>query len=217
VRIRALKPGFFKNEALAALSPWHRLAFAGVWCCADRDGRLEDRPKRLKAEIFPYDAEINMDELLTDLTADGFLRRYTVNNLALIDIPSWPKHQHPRQDEPPSLFPLAPVKKTDICADVCAVTDPHLHSGWEVGDRKWVVGSGIPAALPQVPPDPFRTITRFAHEALDALGAMAALSDVVDTVKQRCAQTQPPIPYDSGLVGRAVTTALHVRAKRSRA
>ena len=55
VRARNLKPGYFKNEGLADLPPLARILFAGLWGMADREGRLEDRPKRIKAEILPYD------------------------------------------------------------------------------------------------------------------------------------------------------------------
>jgi len=46
-RSRNIKPGFFRNEMLAECSPLARLLFAGLWCLADRFGRLEDRPKRI--------------------------------------------------------------------------------------------------------------------------------------------------------------------------
>src|SRR5438046_5988352 len=75
MRIRALKPGSFLNEQLCSLSSFHRLLYAGLWLCADRQGRLQDRPKRLKAEIFPYD-DADVDELLWDLNHAGFVRRY---------------------------------------------------------------------------------------------------------------------------------------------
>lgn len=101
MRIRALKPGFFKNEQLAELSSWHRLCYEGLWCYADREGRMQDRPKRLKAEIFPYD-DLNMDLLLWDLTRAGFIRRYVIGHQPLICIPSWFAHQRPRPDEAPS-------------------------------------------------------------------------------------------------------------------
>ncbi len=54
-RTRQISPKFFKHEDLCALSPLHRLLFEGMWCEADREGRLEDRPRRLKAEILPFD------------------------------------------------------------------------------------------------------------------------------------------------------------------
>ena len=54
-RARNIKPGFFKNEELAECSLAARLCFPGLWLLADREGRLEDRPKRIKGELFPFD------------------------------------------------------------------------------------------------------------------------------------------------------------------
>ena len=51
MRARNLKPGFFQNEYLADLPPLARILFCGLWCSADRNGRLEYRPKKIKAEI----------------------------------------------------------------------------------------------------------------------------------------------------------------------
>ena len=45
MRARNIKPGFFKNDALAELDFAGRLLFIGLWGIADRAGRLEDRPK----------------------------------------------------------------------------------------------------------------------------------------------------------------------------
>lgn len=99
MRIRALKPGFYTNEQLCELSPWHRLCYAGLWLCADKEGRMEDRPKRLKATIFPYD-DLDMNSLLWDLVKAGFIVRYSAENRQpLLWIPSWNSHQFPRSDE----------------------------------------------------------------------------------------------------------------------
>src|SRR5499427_10605905 len=75
-RTRLLKPGFFKNPVLARLSERHRLLFAGLWTIANRDGRLKDDPDWIRAELFPYEADINVDALLTDLHRSGFIHRY---------------------------------------------------------------------------------------------------------------------------------------------
>ena len=56
-RARNIKPGLFKNELLVEQSLFVRLLFVGLWTLADREGRLEDRPKRIKLELFPYDSE----------------------------------------------------------------------------------------------------------------------------------------------------------------
>lgn len=77
-RIRTIKPQFFLNEELAALPAMVRLLFIGLWTQADREGRLLDRPKRLKAEIFPYD-NFDIEKGLTQLSDAGFIFRYKVN------------------------------------------------------------------------------------------------------------------------------------------
>lgn len=69
-RARNIKPGFFANEDLAECEPLARLLFAGLWCLADREGRLEDRPKRIRAELLPYDM-CDADSLLNQLQARG--------------------------------------------------------------------------------------------------------------------------------------------------
>ena len=102
-RIRSIKPSFFKNEDLAELSFAHRLCFAGLWGQADREGRLEDRPRRLKAEIFPYD-DIDMDSLLSALAEKQFIVRYAADGVAAIAINGFLKHQRPKSDEPASLI-----------------------------------------------------------------------------------------------------------------
>ena len=52
-RARNIKPGFFRNSDLVELPMDARLLFIGLWTLADRMGRLEDRPKQIKMEIFP--------------------------------------------------------------------------------------------------------------------------------------------------------------------
>lgn len=54
-RSRNIKPAFFFNEQLAEVAPLGRLLFIGLWTIADREGRLEDRPRKIKAEVLAYD------------------------------------------------------------------------------------------------------------------------------------------------------------------
>ncbi|MDE2254178.1 MAG: hypothetical protein KGL42_07945 [Betaproteobacteria bacterium] len=107
-RSRNLKPSFFTNEVLADIDPLGRLLFQGLWCHADREGRLEDRPKRLKAEILPYD-QCDIDELLDALAARQFILRYQVEDQRFIQVLNFTKHQNPHVKEAGSLIP-APVK-----------------------------------------------------------------------------------------------------------
>lgn len=105
-RIRSIKPEFFKNEELARLTPLARLLFAGLWCWADRAGRLEDRPARLKAEILPYD-DCDCESMLSELagTPDPFIARYEVDGRRYIEVLNFLKHQFPHHRESESLIP----------------------------------------------------------------------------------------------------------------
>lgn len=111
MRARNIKPGFFKNEKLADLPPLARLLFVGLWCMADREGRLEDRPKRIRAEIIPFDGE-NVEELLEMLAkgSDPFIARYEVNGEKYIQIINFLRHQNPHRREAGSEIPALPTK-----------------------------------------------------------------------------------------------------------
>ena len=64
-RKRYLKPDFFLDEDLAETSAYARLLFAGLWLIADREGRLFNRPKKIKVQIFPYET-IDIEPLLDE-------------------------------------------------------------------------------------------------------------------------------------------------------
>lgn len=103
-RARNIKPGFFQNEYLVELDFATRLCFIGLWTEADRDGKLEDRPKRLKMALFPGD-NVDMDAMLNDLDRFGFIKRYSVDGISLIRITKWHLHQSPHHTEKKSTLP----------------------------------------------------------------------------------------------------------------
>lgn len=104
MRIRSIKPGFFKDEDLAELPALTRILFAGLWCMADREGRLEDRPRLIKVEILPYD-KCDIELILNSLQEYGFIVRYEVNGIRCIQIVGFLRHQIPSRDEPQSELP----------------------------------------------------------------------------------------------------------------
>lgn len=103
-RARNIKPGLFSNELLAELPAFDRLLFIGMWCLADREGRLEDRPKRIKMELFPCDT-YDVDEGLNSLAKAGFVNRYQVEGFTVIEIVNFQKHQNPHGSEKDSVLP----------------------------------------------------------------------------------------------------------------
>lgn len=104
-RIRNIKPDFFDDEGLATVSPWARLCFIGLWTEADREGRLEDRPGRLKARLFPFDAKVDVKALIDELVDEGCVIRYAVHEAKLLFIPRFAKHQYLSRREPASSLP----------------------------------------------------------------------------------------------------------------
>lgn len=63
MRIRQIKPEFFKHGGLGEISRDARLLFIGLWCMADNHALIKEHPKRIKIEIFPYD-EISFEYFL---------------------------------------------------------------------------------------------------------------------------------------------------------
>ncbi|QJI40500.1 phage replication protein [Pseudomonas sp. ADAK2] len=104
-RARNLKPALFKNELLGVADPMLTLLFEGLWLLADREGRLEDRPLRIKGELFPYRDGLDMDDMLNWLAETGFIFRYTVGEKRYIEIDNFVKHQNPHRNEPESFIP----------------------------------------------------------------------------------------------------------------
>jgi hypothetical protein len=105
MRARSLKPGFFKNELLGSADPLISILFEGLWCSADREGRLEERPLRFCAEIFPYRRNVkekHIEKWLSWLDSQKFIIRYEVGGNKFIQIVEFLKHQNPHTKERPS-------------------------------------------------------------------------------------------------------------------
>ena len=98
-RARNIKPSLFKNELLGVADPLLTILFISLWCLADRRGRLEDRPLRIKAETFPYREGIDINGYLTELSRLGFIQRYNTDGIDTIQIVNFEKHQNPHHTE----------------------------------------------------------------------------------------------------------------------
>ena len=114
-RSRNIKPAFFQNEDLADLPFETRLLFIGLWTIADRCGRLEDRPRRIKGSLFPFD-DIDADALLQQLadSPDRFIIRYEIDGQRYIQITNFEKHQNPHIKETVSVISAPDMHGTSI-------------------------------------------------------------------------------------------------------
>lgn len=149
-RARNIKPAIMDNEELAELEPIARLLFIYMWMLADRDGRLEDRPKRIAAQALPYDRTADVETLLASLQKVGFIARYIVGGVACIQILAFAKHQTPHVRETPSELPPMPQGTAKAMPEHdlgCAETSPRSpDSGFRIPD------SGFGTAREAPPP-----------------------------------------------------------------
>lgn len=153
MRARTLKPSFFHNEHLGQLPAEARLLYAGLWCLADREGILQDRPARIKAELFPYDGHIapgTVDNWLAALAdadmVEPMIIRYEAEGRRLILVPKLVVHSPPHRHEAASRFP----PRRSMSPDVQPVPDMpgHVATWQDTGDMP------EPAAAPCRPSSP---------------------------------------------------------------
>lgn len=126
-RSRNIKPGFFTNDLLAEIDPLGRILFAGLWTMADRDGRIEDRPKKIKAGVLPFD-NCDVDALLNNLAEYGFLLRYSVDGRRYLQVMNWGKHQNPHFKEAQSLIPAPVLERGETEASMGQASGKHQTS-----------------------------------------------------------------------------------------
>lgn len=116
-RARKIKPEFFQDVKLAReLSIDQRYFYVGLWVFADDEGRLRPNPRRLLADIFPYDSDIDeswVREALDRLEETGRLLRYEVDGLEYGYLTKFLKHQSINRPRP-SRFPPPPAPAEPI-------------------------------------------------------------------------------------------------------
>lgn len=113
-RNRIVHPGLFTDDELFEAEKTSglpiRLAYAGLSCVADREGRFEWKPRQLKLDVLPYDP-CDFDTVLEVLAAGGWIRSYEVDGRKYAHIPNFGKYQHPHRREKASALPQPPERR----------------------------------------------------------------------------------------------------------
>jgi len=130
MRIRTIKPEFFNHEGIYDAEHETklplRLAFIGLWCAADREGRFKWEPRRLKTQIMPYDS-CDFSRVLDALWTRGFILKYACESGDFGVIPTFSKHQVINNRERDSELP-SPCDCNEI--DACVTREPRVsHAG----------------------------------------------------------------------------------------
>lgn len=149
-RIRTIKPQFFFNEDLAALAPLTRLFFIGLWTQVDREGRCEDRPARLKANLLPYE-DANANEIIQELADRGHVIRYQVGELQILQVVNFLKHQRPHFKEDASILPPPSAESMNgpSMNHPCPMNDSIMNAGREGKGRERKGMDIAPNAAPE--------------------------------------------------------------------
>lgn len=113
MRIRSIKPEFWRSTDVTKLSREHRLLFVGLWSYVDDNGVGVDDYRQIAADLFaleedPKEARDYVREGLATLSRHLLVARYKVEGRSLLFIPTWDKHQRvdrpnkPRYPRPPA-------------------------------------------------------------------------------------------------------------------
>lgn len=145
-RIRSLKPGFCKSEAIAALSIPCELHFAKLWTYCDDAGRGKDNARLIKAECWPLRDEVSVEQIeewQCELETNGRIIRYEVEGRRYFEVVNWTEHQKPQHpkasDIPPPI--TEPTGEEDGKAhEASPEKAPVVGEGEGVGE---VVGEGV--------------------------------------------------------------------------
>lgn len=100
MRIRSVKPEFWRSEDIASLSIADRLLFIGLWSYVDDSGVGVDRLALICADLFALDLERDPEEVygrvrggLQELSNRGLITRYEVDGKRYLHITKWQIHQ----------------------------------------------------------------------------------------------------------------------------
>lgn len=115
-RIRTIKPEFWTSGQVLECSRNARLLFLGLWNFCDDLGRHPWRPKQIKAEVFPADDDITVENvlgMLQELSKNGLIKPYTVDDIEYFVVTGW---HHQRIDKPqdPKYPPPSQTHSTNI-------------------------------------------------------------------------------------------------------
>lgn len=105
MRIRSIKPEFWRSTDISGLAIEDRLLFIGIWSYVDDNGVGFDKLSAITADLFADDLEedpqgtfARVSRGLANLSASGRILRYTVENTKYLSVVNWSKHQ--RIDRP---------------------------------------------------------------------------------------------------------------------
>lgn len=202
-RIRTIKPEFFRHEELfeaeKATGLPLRIAYAGLWTVADREGRFRWKPRVLVLDVLPFD-DVDFGDVLNELAAHGFLVKYQVDGEVFAYIPTFTEHQHVNVREPASNIPAPDEAGARTCENIPARARARAEEGkgregkgdsLEPRERANEPLSRVEFGQVFWPEWPNKVGQRAAVEAFITARRKATLDTIMDGVR-RYAREKPP-------------------------
>ncbi|ARD42491.1 hypothetical protein [Actinomyces gaoshouyii] len=126
MRIRTIKPDFWRSDDIAALSIEDRLLFIGLWSYVDDNGVGRDEPQLIQCDLFPLDplneGSLRVHGGLTRLSERGLITRYAgPDGRRYLQINSWDRHQRINRPSRPRF----PRYDTETCTLSEGSLSPH--------------------------------------------------------------------------------------------
>lgn len=163
MRIRSIKPEFWRSDDIAALPISARLLFVGLWSYVDDNGVGSDKLPSIVADLFANDLVEDTAETLRRVSADltqlqnaGLIARYEAAGKPLLHVTNWEKHQLVRNPSKGNNYPLPSGEMNESdggLSSPCAESTQTLRTGaGEQGNRgTGERGSGGGADAPTPP------------------------------------------------------------------
>lgn len=157
MRIRSIKPEFWRSEDISALD-WHdRLVFVGMWSYVDDNGVGKDRISAIAADLFADDLYADSMETirrvslaLERLATAGLIKRYSVDGTRYLYVTNWKKHQLVKNPNKPR-YPL-PTSENAVSGDSLPRVSPdsteNLPTGTEEQGNRGTGEQENPSAFP---------------------------------------------------------------------
>jgi hypothetical protein len=194
-RIRNIKPAFFKDaelyDAEAESGLPLRVAYAGLWTVADREGRFKWRPREIKTDVLPYD-NVDMGKVLDALAKSHKIIKYKAGGCDYGFIPNFAKHQFVNRNEVQSQIP-APFENSNEYSAATPISEQNdEYTGTSDTDTDDLTQTQTMVSAAPPPTKPARKITTLLPEnfptaedmqAACAYWAERSRVDLVDTVQ----------------------------------
>jgi hypothetical protein len=103
-RIRSVHPDLHRDKTIAGITAAAERTFVRLWCHLDDEGRGEDDPELLKADLYPRHREMDaaaIDRDLSELETAGLIIRYQVDGERYLCCKpeTWCRYQRPQKKQ----------------------------------------------------------------------------------------------------------------------